>query len=283
MIYGVGTPSKIRQAGTMYTDKRTGIIYIQNASPSGNAWSPLDNDVTDDSTGGPGGTFSGGTVTNATNFLSTISSGGTNIGNLFVAKAGDTMSGTLNAPIISATTYSGTTYISGSTNISNLFARISHTHAIGDVNNLQSELNLKAPTNAPEFTGSILAGTTDTGIPVNIYGTLSATTLNVFGLKGKVKVILENYTVDSDSSLELDFTIISSGARDNTITLPEVENGRILIINNANDMAGFDTIITPPAETLIDNQVSLTITGGRKSVIIQYVETLTAWYVLALR
>ena len=283
MIYGIGTPSKIRQAGTMYTDKRTGTVYIQNASPSGNEWSAIDNNVADDSTGGSGGTFSGGTVTNATNFLSTISSGGTNIGNIFVAKAGDRMTGTLNAPALSGTTTSATNFISGSTNVSNLFARLSHTHAINDVSNLQTELNLKAPSNNPIFSGSIVAGTTDTGIPVNIYGTLSATTITLFGLKGKIKIIGNDYVVDSDSLLEPDFTIISTGSRNNTVTLPSDDvNGRIFIIINGNDMGGFNTIITPSSGT-IDNQVSLTMAGVKKSVVIQYSSDLSEWFVLAIR
>lgn len=282
MIYGIGTPSKIRQAGTMYTDKRTGTVYIQNASPSGNEWSAIDNNIADDSTG-PSGTFSGGTVSNATNFLSTISSGGTNLGNLFVARAGDRMTGTLNAPALSGTTTSATNFISGSTNISNLFARLSHTHTINEVTNLQTELNLKAPTNNPEFTGSIYAGTTDTGIPVNIYGTLSATTITVFGLKGKIKIIDNDYAVDSGDPLEPDFAIISTGARPNTVSLPvENMNGRILVIINGTDMGGFGTVITPQSGT-IDAHATLTITGTRKSVIIQYVSALAEWFVLAIR
>ena len=81
-IRGTGRPGKIRPAGTLYEDSQTGILYIQNRSPQGNEWTSLDANSTDDSTGGSG-TFSGGTIPNATNFLSTISSGGTNLNSIF--------------------------------------------------------------------------------------------------------------------------------------------------------------------------------------------------------
>jgi len=42
VIYGVGTPSKIRRAGTEYIDTQTGIRYNQNDIPSGNNWTRMD-------------------------------------------------------------------------------------------------------------------------------------------------------------------------------------------------------------------------------------------------
>lgn len=137
-IRGIGFPGKIRPAGTIYEDAKSGILYVQNQSPAGNNWTPLDTNYLDDSTGGPGAIFTGGTVVGATNFTSTISSGGTNL-------------------------YS-------------IFSRIGHTHPISDITNLQGELDSKAPLDSPNFVGNVLVGNEEGGT-LEVNGNITADTI----------------------------------------------------------------------------------------------------------
>lgn len=51
-IFGPGIPSKIKPAGTEYVDTKSGIRYNQNKAPQGNQWTPMDDDVSNDSGGG---------------------------------------------------------------------------------------------------------------------------------------------------------------------------------------------------------------------------------------
>ncbi len=240
MIYGVGTPSKIRQAGTMYTDKRTGIIYIQNASPSGNAWSPLDNDVTDDSTGGPGGFFTGGTVVGATNFISTISSGGTNLYSIFALSA--------------------------------------HTHFISDVNSLQDELNQKAPLFSPDFLENVTISGDESSLEVsgNITGeTIQATyQLITNGLIVNVKNITESadYNVlDTDCAFFILATV--------TVKLPpSPQNGKILYFKMSS--AGGRTLTIDGNTKTIDGASSTSLSSARQTITIMYNATQSDWMVL---
>lgn len=189
-IRGIGAPGKIRPAGTIYEDGQTGILYVQNQSPSGNNWTPLDTNYLDDSTGGSS-SFSGGTVQNATNFLSTISSGGTNL-------------------------YS-------------IFSRIGHTHPISDINNLQGELDSKAPLDSPNFTGNVTMGIGEGG-NLEVEGNISGRTFyaNTKMLTKGIAVNVINITEASTYDvLETDcaFFILNTS----TIRLPSnPDNGRIL-------------------------------------------------------
>lgn len=311
-IRGIGAPGKIRPAGTIYEDGQTGVLYVQNQSPAGNNWTPLDSNYLDDSTGG-GSSFSGGTVQNATNFLSTISSGGTNLYNIFatIGSAGgqstfiqngtNTYTGgtaanpTINVSALTINTltasgnstfrgtlsggssFSASTIFSGTSNVSNLFARLSHSHQISDITNLQSSLDSKAPINSPVFTGSLDVGTENETVHSRFYGNTTAQTVYaVNGFVGSVTV-LNNESVNLATS---NYTQSYYATNDSFIDLPSPPiNGMFLFIKN--DLtAGKATTINGNGIN-IDGQSSIILINKGQSICIQYFQQADGWLIIS--
>lgn len=239
-IRGIGAPGKIRPAGTIYEDAKSGILYVQNQFPSGNNWTPLDTNYLDDSTGGSS-SFSGGTVQNATNFLSTISSGGTNL-------------------------YS-------------IFSRIGHTHPISDINNLQGELDSKAPLNSPNFIGNVTMGIGEGGT-LEVEGNISGQTLYATnqiltnGIAVNVMDITEASTydvLDTDCAFFILQTV--------TINLPNNPiNGRILYFKMSS-LGGRTLTIDGNGKT-IDGSATKNMSTARESLTLIYNLNQDDWIII---
>lgn len=241
MIYGIGIPSKLRPAGTLYTDRRTGTIYVQNASPSGNAWSILDNNIADDAIGGPGSVFTGGTVVGATNFLSTISSGGTNISSIFAFK--------------------------------------SHNHAISDVSGLQAELDGKAGLDSPQIIGNPTIGIGEGGT-LEVAGNITGNTIYAVsqlitsGIRVNVIDITEATAYDVLTS-DCTFYITNTS----TIRLPgNPGNGRILYFKMSS--TGGKTLTIEGNGKNIDGSSSRTMSTARESLTLIFNSSSSEWMVI---
>lgn len=241
-IRGIGAPGKIRPAGTIYEDGKTGILYIQNNFPSGNNWTPLDTNYLDDSTSGSGGLFTGGTVAGATNFTSTISLGGTNL-------------------------YS-------------IFSQIGHTHPISDVTNLQEELDGKAPLDSPKFTGNITMGIGEGGtleVQGNITGQTIYTTSQLItkGLVVNFINITEAITYDV---LDTDCAFYISNT--STIRLSHnPKNGTVLYFKM--HALGGKTLTIDGNGNNIEGSSTKTMNTARESLMIIYNSTVSEWVIIS--
>ncbi len=75
--------------------------------------------------------------------------------NTKINKSGDTMTGGLFTPSLSATTLSGNSIFSGSTNLNDIFSPIGHTHSIFGIDNLTNVLNTKVNKSGDTMTGGL--------------------------------------------------------------------------------------------------------------------------------
>lgn len=188
-------------------------------------------------------TFSGGTINGATNFTSTISSGGTDLSLLFATPAnitdlsnrlatkanlsGATFTGAVVAPSISATTISGGTLYSGSTELGSLFA------TPANITSINSQLSTKIDKSGDTWTntlrgtalsattlsgGTIYSGNTDVSTlfatPANITDLSDrlATKANLSGATFTGNVVLVNASATTFSATTLSATTLYSGS-----------------------------------------------------------------------
>ena len=243
-INGVGLPGGIRSAGTVYKDKKSGILYVQNQAPRGNSWTPLDTNYLDDGTSGPGSMFTGGTVVGATNFQSTISSGGTNL--------------------------------------NSIFAQINHTHPISDITNLQSTLNLKSPLANPTFVGTVTIGDLDIefwylDVHCNITRTslYASTSISTGSFIGNIRPLVDG----SDSLLDNDFCLFVDATT--TLTLPDnPTNGRMFIIKMSRT-GGRTLTITPGLDDTIEEISSFATSAASVSRTFIFNSSTSDWLIIA--
>lgn len=241
-IKGVGIPGKLRAAGTIYEDSRSGILYVQNQSPFGSNWTPLDANYLDDSLGGSGSMFTGGTVIGATNFLSTISSGGTNL--------------------------------------NSIFAQLNHTHTISDVTNLQDTLNSKAPLDSPYFVGKMNLGSEEESGEFKILGNLTATTIYATNqmITNGFCVNVTNLTEGANYDiLDTDYVLFIQASL--TVFLPASPiEGRILIFKMFST-PGRTLTIDGKGKT-IDGSSSTSLSTARSTMTMIYNSTTADWMIV---
>lgn len=199
--------------------------------------------------------FSGGTVIAATNFLSTISSGGTDLSTLFASPSnitdlsnrlatkanlsGATFTGDIYTGVLSATTLSATTYYSGSTPLSSIIQNM--------ITGVTSGI-----------TGSITSGqTVGTGVP--IFSGVSGTNLAFRSISAGT-----NITITSGDTI----TINSSGGGSANSTLPfnlgvaATDETTALSTGNAKI-----TFLTPRTGTLTKIVAGLSTTGSTTTTV----------------
>jgi len=272
-IKGVGLPGKMRAAGTIYEDGQTGILYVQNQSPFGSNWTPLDTNYLDDSTGGSS-TFTGGTIAGATNFTSTISSGGTNLYSIF-ALAGSS-SGSFTGGTIAGATNFTSTISSGGTNLNTLFASSSHTHPISGITNLQSTLDTKAPITSPEFLSRLSLGTAIENANAMVYGNITGK--NIFAEYG----FIPSYVVLSNKNLNVDITDYKQtiyATNNSIVTLPSTPIGGMVLTIKNDVTLGRSTQIESGGRSIDGSVAAFILSNAGQSVTLQYFDTV-GWLII---